>query len=330
MSSTLLRIQDLNVHYAVRRKGGLRPRMMHVLHDISFNVAAGETLGVVGESGCGKSTLGKSLLRLIPVTSGTVCLDGTNLLSLPPRQLRRSRKRIQAIFQDPIASLDPRMTVGNIIGEPLLNFFPELNRLQRRRQVIDMMEKVGLLPNQINRYAHEFSGGQAQRIGIARALISGPDLIVCDEPTSALDVSIKAQIVNLLEDLQQTTNVALLFITHDLSVVRHISHRVLVLYMGRIMELAPREALYSKPLHPYTRTLIGAVPVPDPRKAKGISKEKTSADKVSPNFASNGCIFRARCRHAVERCRQETPELRRLGRSLVACHRAEQISDTGR
>ncbi len=286
----------------------------------------GETLGVVGESGCGKSTLARAVLALVPVTSGEMRFEGKNLAGLDSRELREQRRHLQIIFQDPLASLDPRMTVGQIIAEPLRSYFPQMNAEERRSKVTRMMQSVGLPPDQINRYPHEFSGGQAQRIGIARALILQPDVVVCDEPVSALDVSVKAQIINLLGDLQKQFGVSLLFVAHDLASVRHISHRVLVLYLGKVMELASADAIYRTPRHPYTQSLIQAVPVADPRQARAHPAKPLGGEPPSPVEPPSGCVFRTRCPYAIERCAQEVPELRPVGENLVACHLAEQIS----
>ena len=306
MTAPLLTVRDLKVHFPIANKGafsGVTP--LKAVDGVSFDVRAGETLGVVGESGCGKSTLGRAVLHLIPATAGRI-----GWLGGPPGDagtLRSRRKEMQIIFQDPLASLNPRMTVGDIIAEPLKTHHPELGRIEIRRQVEAMMTKVGLLAGMINRYPHEFSGGQCQRIGIARAMILRPKLIVCDEPVSALDVSIQAQIINLLRDLQQEFGMALLFISHDLSVVRHISHRVMVLYLGRIMELADRDSLYATPGHPYTQALISAVPLPDPRLERVKRRIVLKGDPPSPLAPPSGCVFRTRCPQVSERCRAEVP-----------------------
>ncbi|MBT8142826.1 MAG: ATP-binding cassette domain-containing protein, partial [Gammaproteobacteria bacterium] len=258
------------------------PRILKAVDGVSFSLKPGETLGVVGESGCGKSTLARGILGLVPVTDGVVTMLSDNLTDLSKKAMRAKRQDLQVIFQDPLASLNPRMTVGNIIAEPLQIYFPDLSKAERVAKVKTVMAKVGLLPNQINRYPHEFSGGQCQRIGIARALILEPKLIICDEPVSALDVSIQAQIINLLMDLQQEMGLSLIFIAHDLSVVRHISHRVLVMYLGRAVEVADRDDLYRKPLHPYTQALISAVPIPDPEKERNKTHLIVEGDLPSP------------------------------------------------
>lgn len=326
MTETVLSVRNLCVYFEIRGEGWFSARkLLRAVDGVSFDLESGETLGVVGESGCGKSTLARAMLALVPVTSGEVRFDGRNLASMDAEEARQQRQHLQIIFQDPLASLDPRMTVGDIIGEPLRSFFPQMTASQRRAKVFEMMEHVGLLPDHINRYPHEFSGGQAQRIGIARALILQPEVVVCDEPVSALDVSIKAQIVNLLAELQKKYGVSLLFVAHDLASVRYISHRVLVLYLGKTMELAAADAIYRSPRHPYTQSLIHAVPVADPRQARARPTHGLEGEPPSPIAPPSGCVFRTRCRYAVERCAKEVPELRRVGESLVACHLAEQI-----
>ncbi|HVA94523.1 MAG TPA: oligopeptide/dipeptide ABC transporter ATP-binding protein [Candidatus Dormibacteraeota bacterium] len=326
MSSPILSVRDLRVHFTLHDDGWLsKSKTLRAVDGVSFDLNPGETLGVVGESGCGKSTLARAILGLVPVTSGEVRYAGVNLATLNPEQFHEQRRHLQIIFQDPLASLDPRMTVGQIIGEPLRAFFSRMSADERQSKVLAIMQHVGLLPEQINRYPHEFSGGQAQRIGIARALILHPDVVVCDEPVSALDVSIKAQIVNLLGDLQSKFGLSLLFIAHDLASVRHISHRVLVLYLGKIMELAPADEIYGAPRHPYTQSLIQAVPVADPQRARAHPAKALSGEPPSPISPPSGCVFRTRCPYAVERCAVEVPELRQVGKSMVACHLAEEL-----
>lgn len=323
----LLRVDDLQVHFPVASKQLFgEKRWLKAVDGVSLALFEKETLGVVGESGCGKSTLARAILKLVRITNGSVNFDGVDLASLTEKRMRPIRRKMQMIFQDPLASLDPRMTVGNIIDEPLKTLFPDLKKAERTRQVRSIMDRVGLLPNQINRYAHEFSGGQAQRIGIARALVVKPDLVVCDEPVSALDVSIKSQIVNLLQDIQDEMGLSLIFIAHDLSSVRHISDRVVVLYLGRVMEVASRESIYQRPRHPYTRMLIEAVPVPDPDIARKKQLKAVQGELPSPLSPPSGCPFRTRCLHATERCAKERPALRAMGDGLVACHRAEELT----
>lgn len=327
MSDTLYQVLHLDVHFPVRDKGWLaKTRTLKAIDDVSFEVNRGETLGVVGESGCGKSTLLRALMRLGPVTHGSLVFAGQEIQHLDERRLRPLRRDLQMIFQDPLASLDPRMTVGQIIAEPLKALEPTLTAAQRREKVLAMMEKVGLLPEQINRYAHEFSGGQAQRIGIARALIVSPALLVCDEPVSALDVSIKSQVINLLMDLREEQGLTYVFIAHDLASVRHIADRVVVLYLGRVMEIADRDALYATPRHPYTQMLLAAVPIPDPVRARQRPMTVVKGELPSPLDPPSGCAFRSRCPHATERCAQERPALRDVGNSQVACHHAETLS----
>ncbi len=265
MNPALLKVDDLKVWFELPGEGWYKPasRVLKAVDGVSFALSRGETLGIVGESGCGKSTLARGILGLVPVTSGNIKLGGEDLIGLPAKAMRLKRQQMQIVFQDPLASLDPRMTVREIIAEPLRVFHPGLSRKNSRMQVQQIMERVGLLPNQINRYPHEFSGGQCQRIGIARALIGAPELLICDEPVSALDVSIQAQIVNLLMDLQQEMGLSMLFIAHDLSVVKQISHRIMVMYLGRIVEITDRNNLYQHPRHPYTRALIDAIPIPE-------------------------------------------------------------------
>jgi len=304
-----------------------KERVLRAVNGISFELHAGETIGIVGESGSGKSTLARAILGLIQPGRGRVMWLGENLTELEEEALRQKRKEIQIVFQDPIASLNPRMTAGDIISEPLWTFYPNMARLQVEERTRGMMKMVGLLPNQINRYPHEFSGGQCQRIGIARALVLNPRLVICDEPVSALDVSIQAQIVNLLQDLQKKLGLALIFVAHDLSVVRHISDRVMVMYMGCSMEVSQRDALYRRPLHPYTSALMKSVPIPDPKLAAAARQDSwLTGDMPSPYEPPKGCIFHTRCPYKVKRCEADVPALRRMENGdWVACHRAEEL-----
>lgn len=325
----LLRIDNLSKTFNINAGGFFsKPLKLKALQDISFAVERGETLGIVGESGCGKSTLGRCILQLLKPDEGRVVWMGTDLNALPGEEMRKRRKDLQIIFQDPQASLNPRMTVGEIVADPLKTLMPELNREQRRQRVMEIMEAVGLQPEMINRYPHEFSGGQAQRIGIARALITEPKLIVCDEPVSALDVSIQAQILNLLSELKDQFGLTLIFISHNLSVVRHVSDRIMVLYLGRIVELASGDELYMDAKHPYSKALLTAVPIPDPKRARQRNIDALTGEIPSPINPPSGCTFRTRCRYATERCAEVRPPLETVsdGRQ-VACIRWREIDN---
>lgn len=315
----ILEVDNLKKYYPVR-KGFLQRTHNHVkaVDGVSFHLEAGETLGLVGESGCGKTTVGRSILRLTPPTAGSVRFRGEDLATMEKERLRNTRTALQIIFQDPFSSLNPRMNVGQIIGEPIRNF-KKLSAARLEKRVGALMERVGLRPSQMKRYPHEFSGGQRQRIGIARALAVDPDLIICDEAVSALDVSIQAQIINLLKDLQQEMNLAYLFIAHDLSVVEYISHRIAVMYLGRIVELASDKELYKKPMHPYTKALLSAVPIPDPLK---IPEEiiLLSGDVPSPLDPPKGCAFHPRCPLVMDKCTTR-PDYKEIEPGhWVACH----------
>ncbi|WP_136799340.1 MULTISPECIES: ABC transporter ATP-binding protein [Desulfosediminicola] len=318
----ILTVRGLKVYFPIS-SGRLfsKPVPLKAVDDVSFDVYAGETLGIVGESGCGKSTLGRGVLQLLKPTAGEVVWHGKKISGLRSRQMILYRKDLQIIFQDPLASLNPRMTIGDIIAEPLTVHYPELTAEERKQRVEEIMDQVGLLPLMINRYPHEFSGGQCQRIGVARAMILRPKLIVCDEPVSALDVSIQAQIVNLIQELQKSFGLSLIFISHDLSVVRHISHRIMVLYLGNVMEIADKKGLYDDPLHPYTKALISAVPLPDPEKEKKKQRVVLEGDLPSPVSPPSGCVFRTRCPIAQPVCASKKPTLQNVrdGR-MVACH----------
>jgi len=319
----LLQVSNLTVQFRIPAESLLkRSRILEAVSQVSFELGRGETLGVVGESGCGKSSLARGILGLVPVVAGDVNLDGRPLNGLSKDALRERRRDAQMIFQDPLASLNPRMTVGEIIAEPLRGFESGLAQPERRKRVEAMMERVGLGANLVNRYPHEFSGGQCQRIGIARALILKPSLIICDEPVSALDVSIQAQIVNLLMDIQGELGLSMLFIAHDLSVVRHISHRIMVMYLGRVVEIGDTDRLCDDPVHPYTRALIDAVPVPDPTIQQGAIRAPISGDLPSPMNPPSGCAFRTRCPLADKRCASEAPALADRAGRQVACHHA--------
>lgn len=316
----LIEVKDLCKYFPLR-KGILSRSTAYVraLDGVSFTLKQGETLGIVGETGCGKTTLGRCILRLIEPTSGQVIFQGQDLLALEHEGLRRARASLQIIFQDPFSSLNPRMKIGQIIAEPLRNHL-RLTKSKIRDRVVSLMKEVGLHPGQMNCYPHEFSGGQRQRIGIARALALNPLLVVCDEPVSMLDVSIRAQIINLLEELQEKMNLTYIFIAHDLTVVEHISDRVAVMYLGRIVELATDRELYQNPQHPYTQALLSAVPIPDP----DVRKEKIllEGEIPSPLKPPPGCAFHTRCPERQEACAMEAPELRDIGRGhWVVCHK---------
>jgi len=293
--------------------------IVHAVSGVDLDIYTGETLALVGESGCGKSTLGKVLMRLLPVTAGTIMFDNENLSGMNSRELREARKKMQLIFQDPYASLDPRMNVGQIIAEPLRAYKIFKNKNEEEERVRALMDKVGIRPEFYNRYPHQFSGGQRQRVGIARALALNPKLIVCDEPVSALDVSIQAQILNLLHDLQKEFGLTYLFISHDLSVVRYISNRVCVMFLGKVCEIRDTEEIYSHPLHPYTKFLLESTPQPDPKRRKE-DKELLSGEIPSPINPPSGCRFHPRCPYAQEICKQEAPELKPCAGGMCACH----------
>ena len=320
----LLSVRDLKVHYPVKihNKGFVaEKRVVRAVDGISFDVYEGETLGIVGESGCGKSTTGRAIVRLNRPTSGQILYDGKDLYAYPKGEQDRLSKEIQIIFQDPYSSLDPRFTVGRSIAEPLV-VHRIGNAQERRQRVVELMEEVGLREDLYGRFPHEFSGGQRQRIGIARALALNPRLLVCDEPVSALDVSIQAQILNLMQELQKKHNLTYLFISHDLSVVEHVCVRIAVMYLGHIVEIASTEELFSHPLHPYTQALIQAVPVPDPERKS--EHEPLGGDVPSPVNPPEGCPFCTRCPYADDRCRKERPQQKDMGGGhFVSCHRYE-------
>ena len=315
MSEYLVEVEHLKQYFQVR--SGFKNMTLKAVDDVSFCIKPGETLGLVGESGCGKTTVGRSLLHLYDPTGGTVRFEGEEVTK---KNIQRMRAKMQMVFQDPYSSLDPRMTAEDIIGEPLDVHHLCANRRERRDKVISLMELVGLNSEHATRYAHEFSGGQRQRIGIARALAVYPKFIVCDEPVSALDVSIQAQVINMFEDLQNQLGVAYLFIAHDLLVVQHISNRIAVMYLGHVVELADANELMSDPKHPYTQSLLSAVPIPDPRTARKKNRIVLEGDVPSPLKMPSGCPFRTRCRYATEQCAMERPELTdRGGGHMVAC-----------
>ncbi len=322
-NGVIVQVRDLKMHFpitqgiVIQRKVGA----IKAVDGITFDIVRGETLGLVGESGCGKSTTGRAILQLYRPTAGEVYFEGQSLTTIKGEQLRRMRRRMQMIFQDPYASLNPRMTVGDIIGEPLLVHGIAKSRARRER-VQELLRVVGLNPYFVNRYPHEFSGGQRQRIGVARALAVNPDFIICDEPISALDVSIQAQIINLLEDLQAEFNLTYLFIAHDLSVVRHISDRIAVMYLGKIVELTDRRELYENPLHPYTQALLSAVPIPDPVVEEQRQRVILEGDVPSPANPPVGCNFNTRCPVVMDVCKEREPEFKDVGdKHWVACFR---------
>ncbi len=318
-SNPVLEVFNLQKRFEIRR--GIFSRVeghVHAVDGVSFSIAQGETLGLVGESGCGKSTVGRTLLRLITPTDGRIVLDGHDITRLGNRELRPHRRNMQIVFQDPASSLDPRQKAGDIVGE-YLKIHGSLTKQELRERVAQLFQKVGLRPAQMENYPHEFSGGQRQRLGIARALSLKPKIIICDEAVSALDVSIQAQVINLLRDLQDEFNLSYLFIAHDLAVVEHISHRVAVMYLGRIVELADKRELFGNPLHPYTESLLAAVPIPDPT----IERDRTivQGDVASPINRPSGCHFHTRCPLAFERCRNESPPLLEVTPGhVVSCH----------
>ena len=315
-SEYLIEVEDLKQYFPIKT-GFFKTTPLKAVDGVSFNIKPGETLGLVGESGCGKTTVGRTLLRLYEPTSGTIKFNGKEVTA---KNMHEYRKHMQMVFQDPYSSLNPRMTVEDIIGEPLDVHKMYSNKAERREKILGLMELVGLNAEHATRYAHEFSGGQRQRIGIARALAVNPQFIVCDEAVSALDVSIQAQVINMFEDLQEKLGVAYLFIAHDLLVVRHISDRIAVMYLGKIVEIGDADELYDHPIHPYTESLLSAVPIPDPVIAKQSQRIVLTGDVPSPMNMPTGCPFRTRCRFATERCAQECPTLQDRGNGhMVVC-----------
>ena len=323
----ILKVEALRKYFAVPLSGTgiLSSKMATVkaVDDVSFTIAPGETLGLVGESGCGKTTVGRTVLKLEEPTDGTIRFTGVDITHRSAKQMRELRRGIQVIFQDPYSSLNPRMTVGQIIGEPLHVYSLVKDKKDEQERVAALLRQVGLFAYMAERYPHQLSGGQRQRVGIARALALEPRFIVCDEPVSALDVSIQGQIINLLEDLQARLNLSYLFIAHDLAVVRHISDRVAVMYLGRIAEVADRDELYANPKHPYTKALLDAAPIPDPRVERARAPRALKGEIPSPLNPPSGCVFHTRCPIADEECRREVPQVRQIGpRHVVACHKA--------
>ncbi|MED1722925.1 dipeptide ABC transporter ATP-binding protein [Brevibacillus parabrevis] len=320
-ASALVEVRNLKKHFVVQKSFlGRSSTLLKAVDDVSFTIFRGETFGLVGESGCGKSTIGRTLLKLYEPTAGEIIFDGQPITRLTHKEMLPYRKKMQMIFQDPYASLDPRMTIAQIIGDPLAvhNIYRGKDRVDRVKELIEL---VGLKADHLNRYPHEFSGGQRQRIGIARALAVEPEFIICDEPISALDVSIQAQVVNMLEELQEQFGLTYLFVSHDLSMVRHISHKVGVMYLGSLVEYASVHDLYTNMQHPYTRALLSAVPIADPDTAEGSERIHLQGDVPSPLNPPSGCAFRTRCPHALHRCAEEKPALKDSGNGhLVACH----------
>jgi len=323
MTEPILQVENLVKHFPVKKKSRRAPaQAVQAVSGISFSLAPGETLGLVGESGCGKTTAGRTLLKLTEPTAGKIIFEGRDITDLKPSAMRPLRAQMQIIFQDPYSALNPRQTIGKIISAPF-----EIQGVEpaggMKTAVQALMERVGLNPEHYNRYPHEFSGGQRQRIGIARAIALKPRFIVADEPVSALDVSIQAQVINLLDDLKAQEKISMVFIAHDLSVVQHISDRVAVMYLGKIMELAPTAELYAKPHHPYTTALLSAVPLPDPRSERTRERIILQGDLPSPVNPPQGCVFNTRCWKAQDKCRTEVPQLMTIGKSQVACHYPE-------
>ena len=323
-AETLLEIKHLKEYFDINT-GMFSSKPLKAVDDVSFAIRKGETLGLVGESGCGKTTVGRTLLHLYKPTAGEIWFKGKQIVT--KKDIAEYRKKTAMVFQDPYSSLNPRMTVSDIIGEPLDIHKMYTDKKERMDKIYAMMAKVGLNSEHASRYAHEFSGGQRQRIGIARSLVTNPEFVVCDEPVSALDVSIQAQVINMFDDLQKEMNLTYLFIAHDLLVVRHISDRIAVMYLGKLVELADAKEIYDHPLHPYSKSLMSAVPVPDPQIARANQRVVLSGDIPSPLNAPSGCPFRTRCPYACDACAEAMPELKELSPGhFVACHRAEEIN----
>ncbi len=320
----LVEVKNLKEYFYINT-GVFQSKPLKAVDDVSFAIRKGETLGLVGESGCGKTTVGRTLLHLYKPTAGEVWFKGKQIKT--QADLKTYRRETAMVFQDPYSSLNPRMTVADIIGEPLDIHKLYANKNERKEKILDLMQKVGLNSEHANRYAHEFSGGQRQRIGIARALATSPEFVVCDEPVSALDVSIQAQVINMFDELQEQMDLTYLFIAHDLLVVRHISDRIAVMYLGKMVELADAKEIYDHPLHPYSKSLMSAVPVPDPKVARANQRVALTGDIPSPLNAPSGCPFRTRCPYASEACAEAMPELKELAPGhFVACHKAEEIN----
>ena len=326
-SSPLVEVEHLKLHFPIKQ-GILVDRevgRVHAVDDVTFSLGEGETLGLVGESGCGKTTLSRALMRLIDATEGSIRFRGNDITNASRKQMEPLRREIQMVFQDPFASLNPRKRVGQIIGAPLRLHGAQSNQVDDK--VRELLDRVGLAPEHLNRYPHEFSGGQRQRIGVARALALEPRLIVLDEPVSALDVSVQAQIINLLDDLQDEFGLTYLFVAHDLSVVRHVSTRIAVMYLGKLMEVSPAEELYTKPIHPYTSALLSAIPIPDPKENRARTRTVVSGEPPNPIDPPSGCVFHPRCPRATDICKQVVPPLARYPNGhLAACHHPMNVS----
>ena len=318
MTEPVIRVEGLEKHFQIRTGSLGRKALIHAVNGVTLEIAKGETLGIVGESGCGKSTLGRTILKVWEPDAGRIWCDGTDITGLSRHQMRPWRRRMQMIFQDPYASLNPRFTVGELIAEPM-EIYRTHGESEQRERVQELLETVGLKPDHIRRYPHEFSGGQRQRIGIARALALEPEFIVCDEPISALDVSIQAQIVSLLERIQDEKGLSYLFIAHDLTMVRHISHRIGVMYMGGLVEIGPADEICEHPIHPYTKLLMSAIPIPDPVQARRQHPQLPEGEVPSPIHLPAGCPFAPRCPHAKQECRETVPPLKDAGGRQVAC-----------
>ena len=324
MSENLVEVKHLKEYFNIST-GMFRSKPLKAVDDVSFAIKRGETLGLVGESGCGKTTVGRTLLHLYKPTAGEIWFDGKPIKT--KADILDYRRKSAMVFQDPYSSLNPRMTVSDIIAEPMDVHKLYANQKERQEKVLELMARVGLNSEHANRYAHEFSGGQRQRIGIARSLATSPAFVVCDEPVSALDVSIQAQVINMFDDLQRDMGLTYLFIAHDLLVVRHISDRIAVMYLGKMVEMADAKEIYSRPLHPYSKSLMSAVPLPDPKKARENQRIVLTGDIPSPLNAPSGCPFRTRCPHATEQCAMEMPEFKEISTGhFVACHHVDQIN----
>lgn len=325
----ILEVKNLKKYFTMQKGFFSKLQEVKAVDDVSFSIAKGETLGLVGESGCGKSTTARTVIKLYEPTEGAIHFEGVDIATLSPKEMKPLRKKMQMIFQDPYASLNPRMTVGDIVGEPLDIHNMTSSRQQRKDKIRSLLEVVGLSADHANRYPHEFSGGQRQRIGIARALAVEPDFIVADEPISALDVSIQAQVINMLEELQKEFGLTYLFIAHDLAMVRHICDRVGVMYLGKLVEVTESDNLYKNPMHPYTQALLSAIPIPDPKISAAQERIILEGDVPSPINPPSGCRFRTRCPYAKQRCSDEVPALRELKTGhQVACHFAEEVQKT--